>query len=190
LNKKRTARFEWFLSGVGAKVKANKKGQAQILGGLQGVFIALAIVAIVGVVAMLIISQGKTQIKNSLASSTVINKSVTFTNASYTKLGGGQILSQSCANVYNTSATDPKLIKSSNYTCNANGIIALGAYKKVGTAVNVTYTYTAADIGWNGTAVAQNSASQAVSWLPILVIVIIGALLVGLVMRLKSGDRL
>ena len=164
----------------------NKKAQIEQL---QGLVIALIIIGMVLVVGFLIFAQTKTQVVNLISTSTATNESYTYANATLTALthSPGSV-ELSCSALYNDTA-NAVAIDSGNYTCTAgSGITVTDADGTLGfpATMYVTYTYKTADYAYNASNEVQNATQDIPGWLPIIVVVMIGALLIGLVSFLRN----
>ena len=147
--------------------RLNNKGQ---IDALQPLIVALVVIAIVLVVGFLIFAEVQDQV--------VKIDSIDESNAT-----GAVTLS--CTAVYNT--TDNNItIGSGNYTCGVAGLIVTDNYGHVfPSTLYVTYSYQAPDYAYNASSTVQNATQDIPGWLPIIVVVVIGALLIGLVSFLR-----
>ena len=160
----------------------NKKAQIEQL---QGLVIALIVIAIILVVGFLIFDQTKDQVVSLISATTITNESYSYANNTLVHLTHSSHSahgSVACSAVYNdTTRLVP--ITSGNYTCDHNGLIITdtGAHANWSSTMYVDYTYKAADYAYNASSKVQNATQDIPGWLPIIVITVIGALLLGLV---------
>jgi len=158
---------------------------------LQGLIIALVVVGVILVVGLLIFAQTKEQVVDLIGTSTATNESlgyglaVNYTLTALTHSPGAITLS--CSALYNN--TDNNVtISANNYTCTKDGITISnpGGILGLPATLWVTYTYKTADYAYNSTNTVQNTTQDIPSWLAIFIVVIIGALLIGLVSFLRN----
>ena len=166
-------------------MRNNKKGQIEQL---QVLILALVTVAIVLVVGFLIFAQTKTQVVDMISTSTATNESYAYTNntlVALTHSGHSAADTVACTAVYNDTA-NAVTIGSGNYTCNNAGLIVTDTETSGwASTLYVTYTYKAADYAYNASSDVQNATQDIPGWLPIIVVVVIGSLLIGLVSFLR-----
>jgi len=166
-------------------MKYKKKAQIEQL---QGLIVALVIIAVVLVVGFLIFAETKDQVVDMIDTSTATNESYSYTNNTLVALtysptaAAGTV---ACTAVYNDTA-NAVTISSDRYTCNNAGLIVddVGTYTYAST-LYVTYTYKTADYAYNASNDVQNATQDIPGWLPIIVVVVIGSLLIGLVLFLR-----
>jgi len=159
---------------------------------LQGLIITLVIVGMVLIVGFLIFAQTKTQVVSMITTSTATNESYSYTNntlAALTYSPTAAAGTVACTAVYNNTA-NTQVISSGFYTCNNDGLIITETQANTTNAqLYVTYTYKTADYAYNASSTVQNATQDIPGWLPIIVVVIIGALLIGLVSFLRNQTR-
>lgn len=158
---------------------------------LQGLIVALVVVGIVLVVGFLIFAQTKDQVADLISSATATNESLTYANYTLTALTHSpSSVTLSCSALYNDTA-NVVAISANNYTCNTSGIYISnpGGILGLPATLYVTYTYKAADYAYNASNTVQNATQDIPGWLPIIVVVVIGALLIGLVSFLRQQSR-
>ena len=163
----------------------NKKGQIEQL---QGLVIALIIIGMILVVGFLIFAQTKTQVVDMISTSTATNESYSYTNNTLAALtysptaAAGTVV---CTEVYNDTA-NAVIIGYGNWTCNNAGLIVTDEGPHTFTStLYVDYTYKTADYAYNATNKVQNATQDIPGWIPIIIVVVIGALLIGLVSFLR-----
>lgn len=166
-------------------MKYKKKAQ---IDALQPLIVALVVISIVLVVGFLIFAETKEQVVDMIDTSTATNESYSYTNntlAALTYSPSATAGTVACTAVYNDTANSVT-IGSGNYTCNNAGLIVTdeGTHGFAST-LYVTYTYKAADYAYNATGDVQNATQDIPGWLPIIVVVVIGSLLIGLVSFLR-----
>lgn len=163
--------------------KLNKKGQ-QALETLQVITVALIAVGVVIVVGMLIMSQMKTNIVDLSPSTLVVNETLTSVvdNTSKATAFSGNVMSLSCNAIMNVSGTSQTRIPTNNYTCSVLGVNVTHGW---GPTINVTYTMKNTTSAFNGTNSSIGAIGTIPTWLPIIVIVLIGSILIGLVTFFK-----
>jgi len=168
----------------------NKKGQIEQL---QGLILALIIVGVVLVVGFLIFEQTKDQVVDLISSATSTNESFAYVNYTQTALAHSPTsVTLSCAALYNDTLNAVP-ISANNYTCNTSGIYVSnpGGVLLITEAQTlwVTYTYKMPDYAYNATSQLQTTTQDIPGWLPIIIVVVIGALLIGLVSFLRGQAR-
>ena len=164
-------------------MRYKKKAQIEQL---QGLIVALVVIGMVLVVGFLIFAETKDQVVDLISTSTATNESFTYTNATLTALAHSPgSVELSCSALYNDTA-NTVTIGSGNYTCTTGGITVTDT-EGLGLAstLYVTYTYKTADYAYNASSEVQNATQDIPGWLPIIVVVVIGALLIGLVSFLR-----
>ena len=169
------------------KMLKNKKG---IVEQLHPLIIALTTIVIILTVGFLIMDEGKSVVKDKINSATSTNESVTYPGANtvVALTNSPASIELSCGAVYVANSSGSNyLVGSGNYTCNQTGIYfqngTIGGEDGGDTNAvwNVTYTYKLGDYAWNATRDTQNATQDIPTWLPIIVITVIGSLLIGLV---------
>ena len=169
-------------------MKYKKKAQIEQL---QGLVITLVIVGMVLVVGFLIFAQTKEQVTSLISSATATNESFVYTNYSTTVLAHSpSSVTLSCTALWNDTA-NTQAVSANNYTCNTSGIYVSnpGGILQIETPLYATYTYKAPDYAYNASNTVQNATQDIPGWLPIIVVVVIGALLIGLVGFLRRQAR-
>lgn len=164
-------------------MKYKKKAQLEQL---QGIVLVLIVVGIVLIVGFLIFAQMKEQVVELIPTLTASNESYSYTNATLTALTHSPgAVTLSCIAVYNDSSNG---IPAGNYTCNTSGlkIVADNAEATFNATLFVTYAYQTADYAYNSSQEVQSATEDIPGWLPIIVVVVIGALLIGLVSFLRQ----
>ena len=162
----------------------NKKGQIEQL---QGLIIALVVIGIILVVGFLIFAQTKEQVVSLISSATATNESFVYDNYTLTALTNSPgSVTLSCSFLYNNT-NNTEVISANNYTCNISGIYVSdpGGILNLSTPLYATYTYKTADYAYNASGTVQNATQDIPGWLPIIIVVVIGALLIGLVSFLR-----
>jgi len=163
----------------------NKKGQ--IINMLSGISIAVLTIAIVLVVGFLIMAQGKDIAIDNIALVSVINESVVYTENTFVALTGSNGIELSCSAVWNGTGGDATAyyaIAANNWTCSTAGLNLTGS--SFNDTVQVHYTYKLPSYAYNSTSKLQNATSDIPGWLPIIIITMIGAGLIGLVSIFKQ----
>jgi len=166
-------------------MKYKKKAQIEQL---QGLIVALVIVGMVLVVGFLIFAQTKEQVVSMISTGTATNESYSFANNTLVALTYSPTATAdtvACTAVYNDTA-NAVTIGSGNYTCNNAGLTVNDPGIGLGSTLYVTYTYKTADYAYNASNDVQNATQDIPGWLPIIVVVVIGALLIGLVSFLRN----
>ncbi len=162
----------------------NKKAQIEQL---QGLIIALVVIGIVLVVGFLIFAETKDQVVSMISTSTATNESWVYANTTLRALTYSPTATAgtvACTAVYNDTA-NAVTIGSGNYTCNNAGLTVTADHHIFNETLFVTYTYKTADYAYNASSTVQNATQDIPGWLPIIVVVVIGALLIGLVSFLR-----
>jgi len=167
----------------------DKKGQIfEQFGALATGVVALAILL---VVAFMIMSEGKVQIVDLMDTTTVSNETIVVTNGTRTLLFNGNCIEGlACTAMHNNSL----IMGSGNYSCTDswvnisedNGGVNMGFSS---TQVNISYSCKVRDEAYNSTDTLQNATDDIPTWVPIIIIVFIGAILLGLVALLRRSQR-
>jgi len=157
-----------------------KKAQSAIEG-LQALVIPLVGIGLVLAIGFLIFAEATDQVISSARSDetgSVAGESILWNNGSRVAfVKGPQSMTLSCDGVIN--ATGAVLIGTANYTCTKDGLLLIGT--DWNTTVGVNYSYSNKSLAYNATGETQNATAQLSGWLPIIVITVIGAILLGLV---------
>jgi len=166
----------------------NKKGAIE---GLQELIAPLIGIALVLVVGFLIFSEAKDKVVSITGvSTTYTNETVsTWTNNTYQSLTHStNCMLFSCSEVLNNTGG---AISTTCYNCTVGLGFAImdgtATCSNTTTAVNVSYSCTNKTIAFNATGDIQNATQDIPGWLPIIVITVIGALLIGLVARFRRS---
>lgn len=171
-------------------MKMNKKGVIEQLQNLVAPLVAIAIILIVG---LLIIAEGKTQVVDKTGVSVTKNTTATFTgglNNTAIYLDGN-CMTLGCTTVVNDTGVVGDALSTDCYTCSSSTITIVnhtdgcGVHTNTTPIFNVTYTCKQRSVAFNATGTIQNATQDIPGWLPIIVITIIGALLIGLVTRFR-----
>lgn len=158
--------------------------KSQTTAALFPMIVSLIAVGIVLVVAFLMYDQVKDQVVDLIeTTNSTTNETVSFTtNTTYIQLTNSpNAVELSCSSLVNGSSGDT--IGAGNYTCTPHqGIwITNESGTVLSSSLLLNYTWKAADRAYNATSTVQNATQDIPGWLPIIVIVIIGAVLIGLV---------
>lgn len=151
---------------------------------LQGIILVLIVTGILLVVGFLIFAETQEQVIDLMTTSTATNESYAYvdsTLAALTHSPGAVTLS--CSALYNDTA-NTVVIGSGNYTCNVSGLKVV-ADQTFNETLFVTYTYKTADYAYNASSEVTGATEDVPGWLPIIVVVLIGAVLIGLVSFLR-----
>ena len=159
----------------------NKKGQ--IINMLSGISIAVVTIAIILVVGFLIMRESQDiLVSNFIDLDSVINESVVYTENTFVGLDFGGGIELTCSEVWNGTGGDATAyyaIPANNWTCSTAGLNLTG--DSFNDTVQVHYTYKTKSIAYNSTSTLQSATSDIPGWLPIIIITMIGAGLIGLV---------
>ena len=165
--------------------KMNKKGAIE---GLQSLIVPLIGIGIVLVVGFLIFAEAKTKMVTiSDTTITTTNESVTsWINYTYKALTlDVSCMTLNCGDVYNSSGGSP--LSTDSYDCIVTqGIRINNVSGSVGNSINVSYTCKPMTSAYNATSDLQNATQDIPGWLPIIVITVIGAILLGLVAQFRG----
>jgi len=171
-------------------MKTNKKGQTfELIGGAA---VGIAVLVLVLVVAMLIASNVKTTSGNQITSTTYTGVYKTMTNATTTEfpecIDTETMIVNTIYNGTGRAAADIVIQGPGiNYTVSYNKITMnvsdLGAYLS---PANITYSCKYPSYAFNQTKVLTASAAQIPGWVPLIVIIMIGAIVIGLVQRFRQ----
>ena len=157
---------------------------------LQGIIIAMVVVGIVLIVGFLIFDQTKDQVVTLIPTSTITNESSAYVNNTLIPLvhcADSVPDTITCTQVMNSSpGAHIQVINADNYTCNTTGLRVLDSEGNWSwSTMYVNYTYKPADYAFNATNVIQNATQDIPGWFPIIIVVVIGAVLIGLVSFLR-----
>ena len=173
-------------------LKKNKKGQ--VFDQLAQLGVGIAGFAIVIIVAFLIMSQGNTQAENLVSASSATNESVAGgnssnnTNIAFTNTGA---FSLSCSEVRNNVS---EVIGAGNYTCSTAGLLIVIGPQSDYDLYSITpelfadYSYKLPSSAVNATREMQNATDTIPSWIPLIIIAIIGSILLGIVALFKRAS--
>ena len=166
-------------------MRMNKKGQA--IENVQAMVIPILVIGVILAIGFLIWAEAKDQAAVMVDQITVTNGSFTFANN--TLIGLNSSMTLECSAVYNGSGLTAVEVLSANYTCAREGIKILDDSNcgsgntacNFNTTMAVTYAFRPLSSAWNATGQVQTAASDIPGWLPIIVITVIGAILIGIV---------
>lgn len=170
----------------------NKKG---VIEELQAIIVPLIAIAIILVVGFLIFSEAKDKVIDITGISfTHLNESFsTYTTGTYKALGNSSnCMVLSCSEVRNGSpghgaGGGMDALSTDIYNCSLAGLqINNATTDSLNSTLYVDYSCTDTTIAYNATSDIQNATQDIPGWLPIIVITVIGALLIGLVARFRS----
>lgn len=169
-----------------------KKGQIfEQFGGLATGIVALAILL---VVAFLIMSEGKTQTVNLITPTTFTNEtqtSVTFeaftTFSRCVSTDEGISISELYPDAINWTTIDVTGNATVGNYNTINFSNKTGFYNS--TTFNMTYSCKEPDEAYNSTETLQNATDDIPTWVPVIIIVFIGAILLGLVALLRRSQQ-
>jgi len=170
-------------------MKMNKKG---VIEQLQAMIVPIIGIAIVLVVGFLIFSEAKDQVVQIDTTTALVtnNETIAFVNNTLTTLTNHNCMTLSCSRVDNNTATGG-IIPSACYTCGVAGITVLNYSITCvpDKSLNVTYSCQQTTAAYNATGTLQNATQDIPGWLPIIIITIIGAILIGLVARFRASRQ-
>ncbi len=173
------------------------KGKKGVIQQLQSLIIPLVGIGIVLAVGFLIMAQVKEQAIDMSTTNTVVNSSLTVTfNTTWNVINYTCVHERdiSVTQVWSNNSVVGCLIDSGNYTVDGRTInVTSGTSSTVhcnGTSLIspllITYSCQGHSYAINGTRQVQNATSDIPGWLPIIIITIIGALLIGLVAMFRG----
>lgn len=160
----------------------HKKGVVEQLGAL---IVPLVVVGMVLMIGFLIFDEANTIATDVTEDVTHSNITKTYENASFLECVNEFAMSVTA--VYNgTEAANSVLLSSANYTVGENSSImfvdyAQEGYVAIGPSISMTYVCNPKDATYNASIDVRNATQDIPGWLPIIVITVIGALLIGLV---------
>lgn len=174
----------------------NKKGQS-----LSGLYQAVLIIVLVGIsigIGVIILSQLATNV-DSQGQTTVRVNNETVTgvgNKTSSTYSGSKVLNidRGVTIIQFTNATKEWNIEAANFTILDSGIfiVSNGTASNMawnGTAVNVTYTYQKSGTAFRAVNSTMSAVGNFTDWLPIIVLVIVAALILGLIIRNFIGRQ-
>ncbi len=169
------------------KILNHKKGQLDMLGQLG---VGIAMLAILLVITFLILAQGKTQVVSEAGSNATLDELVVYVNNTPVALANSpDTMTVSCSRVINSSdGTDGAVIGPGNYTCDSSGLTLTDPVESDGvwnTTVTANYTVKYTTAAWNATQTLQGANATIPPWIPLVVIVVIGGVLILLVQQFR-----
>ena len=176
-------------------MKLSKKGNLlNAIESIGGLVIPLIVIAVVLVVGFLILAHNKSSLVSSPETPIfrVNNETVTYTLVpNFAALANPGQAYVNCIEVRNTSSSTG-VIPAAEYRCVAGrGIFftnsSLSAMNS--TQINVTYDYSEGGKGYNATVQVGNATSEVPGWLPIVVLVIIGGVLIAMAGFIREQTR-
>lgn len=164
-----------------------KKGQVLELQNLVAPLVGIGVVLIIGFLIFGEIQDKAIDLEDN--SGTVTNETSTWTNNTFVALDySGNAMELSCTSVYNSTQTkNNSAISSQYYTCDYHGLnLVDNATLDYNTSISVSYTYKNKSAAYNATGDVQTATSDIPGWLPIIVITVIGAILLGLISHFRK----
>ncbi len=180
----------------------DKKGQ--MFDQMAGLAIGTLTVAVILVVALLVLAEGKDQAIDKAASISFTNSTESITINQTTALEGSCVneRSLSVTEVFNgtqgngtrddTNGFDALvLLSAGNYTITNNGINISDGFLGAGvgslvTSVNISFTCVSKSKAYNATVTMQNATSDIPAWVPLIILAAIGAMLLGIVQLFRN----
>lgn len=161
----------------------NKKGQ--IMQELGALGIGVVVITLVLVIAFLVMSRITTQAVDLGDSDSVVNETVAYVNATATVMDRSiNSMLLTCTKVVN--ATDPYIeIGADNYTCGTDGITLTMTNDVFVGDVLVSYTYKDKTAAFNSTGTLTAATATIPGWVPLIILVMIGGIILGLVSAFK-----
>jgi carbon starvation protein CstA len=159
----------------------NKKGQ--LFEQFSGIAIGLAAVTLILVVVFLIAAGTKDNVRGLITPTTYDYATVSLPNGTNTTFTNCLVEEDLVVvAMYNGStATDRTLLKATNYTIYKNKIELVPNYVNVSNNKNLSYSCKNLEYAYNSTGTLQNATASLPGWIPIVIIIIIGSVLIGLV---------
>lgn len=164
----------------------NKKGQ--IMQELGALGIGVAVITLVLIIAFLVMSQITTQaISQGEAAAAITNETVVWTYDTWVALSRSpNSMLLSCSQVYNGTGFPSEEIDVSNYTCGTKGIKVInGSNVFLNYSIEVWYSYKDKSAAFNSTGVLTNATATIPDWVPLIILVSIGGIILGLVSAFK-----
>lgn len=164
----------------------NKKGQ--VMQNLGALGIGVAVITLVLIIAFLVMSQITTQaISQGEAAAAITNETVVWTYDTWVALSRSpNSMLLSCSQVYNGTGSGSEEIDVSNYTCGTKGIkITNGSTVNINESVEVWYSYKDKSAAFNSTGTLTAATSTIPGWVPLIILVAIGGIILGLVSAFK-----
>ena len=159
-----------------------KKGQGIDI--LRGLVISLVTIAVILVVGFLILNETEQELIEKIDTTSVISEDFTFsTNTSYIGLSYSKDAIELGCTTLRTKG-DGTLVGSGNYTCTAGQGILLtnnSGGEPFNNTMTLNYSYKGASYGYNASGDVKNATADIGGWLPIIVIIIIGGVLLTLI---------
>ena len=150
---------------------------------MKGAIILLAVVALIGTATAIALDAFRSDIAGDMSLTTVVNESVTYTNNTFTALANNARAVLTCIEVRNGSA-NADIISPSNYTCTEGAginVLLTDASGEIDTNVNVSYSYSDGDEGYNVSNAGLTGIQNTTGYLGTIGTIIGVAVLIGIV---------
>lgn len=158
----------------------NRKGQ--VLENLGVIGISIATFTIIIVVAFLVMSETKDASLNLVDASAFVNVTTSITADSFVIINPSCVIERNAVVTLVHNTSNSAVIIAANYTVTSNTInVSVGS--TAGATVNITYSCLIKDNAYNSTEELQNATSDIPGWIPLIVIVLIGMLILGMISR-------
>ena len=159
----------------------NKKGQG-IFDNLAAIGIGVVGLAIILIVTFLIMSTGKEAVVTQMTPATFAESTVTLTNATTTTFSNCiRDEDMVVTAIRNGSITDSIIMVPGNYTVSSNTVTVLTYLESYTPLTNISYSCKGGNNAYNATETLQNATDTVPTWIPIVVITLIGGILIGAV---------
>jgi hypothetical protein len=140
----------------------------------------IVVVAMILAIGLLILSEFKDSVGDDIAATSVVNESVTWTNATKDALTYSGF-SLSCSAVYNDTANTVLItsVTGVTYTCDTGGITITDEDGSTNTDVYVNYNYKTGNAAYNATGTNITKLATIPTWIGILITVILAFIVLG-----------
>jgi len=165
--------------------------KAQVMQNIGALGVGVVTLSLILAVAFLATSQIETQVISDAdsVSSVVINLTVDM-DSTTAFTGHGEIMEASCNTIRNGSNSTETLLVNTNsmcYNCSKDGVQWGNCTSDIG-LVEVNYTFKGKTIAYNSTGTLNNATGTIPGWVPLILLVAIGGIILGLVSAFKKKE--
>lgn len=169
------------------KMYKHKKGQAQMQA-IGMIAVGVAALAITLTIAFLVLGQGKVQAYGLITATDFTNVTKVLPNGTATTFSECiDDVDLTISEMYNSSGADQALLDSNNYTISGNAVtIAANTGITSSDSKNLTYSCKTPSYAYNSTETMQNSTDSVPGWVPVIIIVFVGSILLTIVRQFRK----
>jgi len=166
-------------------MKLHKKGNFQEM---SNIGVGVAILSLMLVISLLIMANTKTQAITQIVPTSYAGTSVALANATAVSFAACiPDETMSVSQVYNGTAANSIVLVAGNYSVTSN-TVTITDYTEAGstdTTKSINYTCRDADYAYNSTSTLQNATGTIPGWVPLIVLIFIGGILLIIVRRIS-----